>query len=611
VRGFKRSTLQVGAGFAALALVAAACGGGGGKSSTGGSGGGATSGLGLQIYANNSSGTPKTGGTLTMLGTGDVDNDLDPNYSYYTVDYMAMRMYERQLYSPPDIQGQTFNLVPDAAAALPKITNGGLDYAVTLRKGVMWNTTPPRQVTAADEVLAVKRSCNPTAPFAGQPDFADVLAGYASFCQAFSSVSATSASAQAAFINSHNISGVTVDPSDKSGLTVDFTLLKPANYFTGALSLGAFDPVPSEYLNYLPVSTALSEHILSDGPYEVKSYSPGKSIVFVRNPVWQASTDPLRKAYVNEVDVSETGNEQGIYQQILTNSPAADMMWDTHVPPSAVPGLIASKNPGFFLETESATNPYIIFNTISKNNGGALQNVAVRQAISYAISRTQLNQNAGGPDVSPPLTHILAPGTNGSSPNFDDYPYNPTKAKAMLAAAGVTHLTLKYLYRPASISSAKDFQTVQSNLAAIGVTVTPVSATNSDFYAKDLTPGTLAKNSGWDLAEAGWGPDWYPTGQKSYFLPILDGSNLPPNSSNFGFFNDPKADALYAQALTAPTDAAATALWHAADVEVMAQAALYPVSDPNEADLHGTQVHNCVFVAVWQNCDPTNIWLSS
>jgi peptide/nickel transport system substrate-binding protein len=333
--------------------------------------------------------------------------------------------------------------------------------------------------------------------------------------------------------------------------------------------------------------------------------------VFVRNPVWNPSTDPLRKAYVNEVDVSETGNQQGIYQQILTNSPQADMMWDTHVPPSAVPGLIADHNPGFFLETESATNPYIIFNTVSKNNTGALGKVVVRQALSYAMSRTQLVQNEGGPDVAPPLSHLIAPGTDGSSPNFDDYPYNPAKAKAMLAAAGYPHLTLKYLYRPSSISSAKDFQTVQANLAQIGVTVTPVPATNSDFYGKDLTPGTLAKDSGWDLAEAGWGPDWYPTAQKSYFLPILDGSNLPPNSSNFGFFNDPKADALYNQALTAPTAAAASTLWHQADVEVMAQAALFPIADPNEPDLHGTQVHNCVYVAVWQNCDPTNIWLSS
>jgi hypothetical protein len=49
-----------------------------------------------------------------------------------------------------------------------------------------------------------------------------------------------------------------------------------------------------------------------------------------------------------------------------------------------------------------------------------------------------------------------------------------------------------------------------------------VTATNADLYAKDLSPGTLAKSNGWDLVEAGWYPDWYPTGNKTMFLPVLD-----------------------------------------------------------------------------------------
>jgi peptide/nickel transport system substrate-binding protein len=597
-------------------MVASACGSSGKSSSSGGSSNNGANSIQNQIYAENSSGTPKTGGTLTMLGVGDVDNALDANYSYYTVDYMAMRLYERNLYIAPAVHGQTFTLVPDLATGFPTVTNGGLKYAVTIRKGAMWDTNPPRQVTGADEILGVKRSCNPTSPFAGQPDFSDVLVGYASYCSAFANVSATSASAQKQFIDTHNIAGVTVDPTDKSGLTVDFQLSKPANYFTGVLNLGPFNPVPAEYLNFLPTSNALAQAIVSehlvDGPYLVASYSPGKSIVFQRNPSWNASTDPVRKAYVNEVDVSETGTQQEITQEIMTNTPQADMMWDTRVAPSAIPGLIASKNPGFSLQTEATDNPWIVFNTISKNNCGALQKVQVRQALSYAMSRSQLLQNGGGPLVEVPQTHVVTPGTNGATPNFELYPYDPTKAKQMLAGQGCPNqaLSLKYLYRPASIAQSKDFQTIQAQMAAVGVKVVGVTATNADFYAKDLSPGTLAKNSGWDLAEPGWGPDWYPTGDKSMFLPILDGRYLPPNSSNYGFFNDPKSSALYDQALTAPTTAEATNLWHQADMQVMSQAPLYPISNPNEGMLHNNRVHNCIYLAIMQNCDPANIWLS-
>jgi peptide/nickel transport system substrate-binding protein len=602
--------LQLGIGLACLAVVAAACGSGNNSGASSGSIG-TNSGLGLQIYGENSGGRPQTGHILTMLGTSDVADNLDPNVGYYSLDYLAYRMYERGLYNYPSVHGKTFSVVPDLATAMPTVTDGGLKYAVTIRKGAMWNTSPPRQVSAADEVLGVKRSCNPTDPFGGQPDFNDILAGYSTFCSGFSKVSSTSASAQAGYINSHNISGVAVDPSVTSGLTVDFTLTKPANYFTGVLLLAPFNPVPTEILKYLPHSFQLSQHTYSDGPYEVHSYTPNKSIVFVRNPVWQPRSDPIRTAYVNGIEISETGNEYGIFQQIITNTPQADMGWDAGLPPSVVPSLIASRDPRFQLLTESATDPYIAFNTVSKNEGGALSKLAVRRALMYALSRTQLVQNQGGPLIHPPLTHFVAPGTNGSSPTFDDYPFDPARAKRMFTAAGYGHLTLTLLYRSDQISSAKDFQTIQANLAAVGVTVRSLGVSNADFNDKYLGPGTAAKNSVWDIAEAGWGPDWYPTGGKSDLLPVLSCAAAPPTGANVGFFCDPEADSIMQQALAAPTDSQASILWHKADMEVMSQAAVFPISDPNEATMHGSQVHNCVYVAPFLNCDPTNVWLSA
>ena len=197
---------------------------------------------GLQINNPNSGGTPKTGGTLTVLGTSDVDDNLDPNYGYYTLDYVAYQLYERNLYTYPSVLGQTFTLAPDLATAQPTVSDGGLKYSVTIRNGAMWNTSPPRQVTAADVVRGVKRSCNPTFPLAGQPDISDILAGYTTFCNGFAKVSATSAAAQKAYIDGNNISGVTVDPSNP--LTVDFTLTKPASYFPGTLNLSWANPVP-------------------------------------------------------------------------------------------------------------------------------------------------------------------------------------------------------------------------------------------------------------------------------------------------------------------------------------------------------------------------------
>jgi peptide/nickel transport system substrate-binding protein len=280
------------------------------------------------------------------------------------------------------------------------------------------------------------------------------------------------------------------------------------------------------------------------------------------------------------------------------------------VPSNEIPGLISTRNPNFQLNSEASTNPYIVFNTISKNNNGALAKPEVRQAIEYALDRSAFVQNAGGPNVRPPLTHIIAPGTDGSTPNFDLYPYNAAKAKDMLTAAGATGMTLTWLYRPQSQIAAKDFQTAQAELAQVGITLKGLGASQADFYGKYLTPGTAAKNSVWDLAEAGWGPDWYSTGAKSYFLPILNGNNLPPNSSNFGFFNDPKLNSLMQDALAAPNPSAAASAWHQADMEAMTQAAVMPLESPNWASIHGSQVHNCVIIGQFQGCNMANVWLS-
>lgn len=596
-----------------LALVGTACGSSssnasGGSPTTGGSGGGggSSSTIPNQKYAENSSGTPVKGGTLTMLGTGDVDY-MDPNVTYYTTGYLAMRMISRQLYTYPAVHGQTTNVVADLATGAPNISADGKTYKITLRQGVMWDTTPPRAVTAADAVRGFKRTCNPTQPFGGEPDYSNLIVGYNDFCTAFGKVSQTDAGAQKAFVEGNQISGVSVDPSDPQTLVVQLT--KPTSYFKDLLALPAFSPAPIESLSYLPASNDFAQHTYSDGPYKIASYDPNKTIDFVRNDVWNPSTDPIRKAYVNEVKVNETGSQSTITQEITTNTPAADMFWDADPPSNDIPSLEANPNSNLGLNTELSTNPYVLFNTQSPNNSGALGKAAVRQAIAYALNRTNMIQDLGGPNVSPPLTHILPPGIDGSTPNFDPYPNDPGKAKTMLQTAGVPNLTLKFLYRSASSSSQRVFQTVQADLQKVGITVTPVGVPNADFYTKYLQVPSVAKQGTWDLALSSWGPDWYGDAAASFFSPLLDGRVLPPTSSNFGLFNDDKLNTLIDQALNATSTAQAAPIWHQADQEAMAQMAFFPITDPNWATLHGSRVHNAIFIPAFQQLDPTNVWL--
>ena len=117
------------------------------------------------------------------------------------------------------------------------------------------------------------------------------------------------------------------------------------------------------------------------------------------------------------------------------------MQWDVFVPPNDIPGLIATKDPRFQLVTGAANNPYIVFNTVSQNNNKALQN-ATSARPSPMPSTGQLVQDGGGPSIAVPLTHVIAPGTDGAGPAGSDYyPYNADKAKQMLTSAGFPHLT--------------------------------------------------------------------------------------------------------------------------------------------------------------------------
>ena len=75
---------------------------------------------------------------------------------------------------------------------MPVVSDNGLKQTVTIRSGVMWNTSPPRPVTAADVVRGIKRACNPSpAAFAGMADFEATIQGLTAFCTGYPAKAAT------------------------------------------------------------------------------------------------------------------------------------------------------------------------------------------------------------------------------------------------------------------------------------------------------------------------------------------------------------------------------------------------------------------------------------
>ena len=284
---------------------------------------------------------------------------------------------------------------------MPVVSDNGLKQTVTLRSGVMWNTNPPRPVTAADVVRGIKRACNPSpVSFGGMADFEATIKGLTAFCAGYPAAAGSNAAALKKYIEGHNVSGITT-----SGNSITFTLTKPAPWLVGAMTLSPFSAVPIEAENGLPGTPAVYNHMYSDGPYQLVSYTPKKQMKFTRNPVWKASTDPLRKAYVDAINIDETGNQTTIYQQVATGSASLGMSWDSLAPPANNPGMlnqIKSGSHNVNLGATYSSNPYLVFNTVSPNNSAPSARRTVRQALSYGIERSQLQKVLGGADDQPP-----------------------------------------------------------------------------------------------------------------------------------------------------------------------------------------------------------------
>jgi peptide/nickel transport system substrate-binding protein len=593
--------------MAALALTAAAC------SSTANTsqGGGVSLNSGLQGI--NAGGTPQKGGTLNMLGDGDIDY-MDYNVSYYTIGYQAQRLWVRGLYAYPAVPHKTTTPAPDLATGPPQVSSDGLTYTVTIRSGAMWNTKPARQVTGADAVLGLKRSCNPAQPFGGMPDFETLIKGMSAYCAGFAKAKPTVAGIKT-YITTHQISGVT-----SNGNSVTYKLTQPASYFGDMLTLPPFNPAPAESLKYVPASAPSGQHMIADGPYQVTSYVPAKSITFARNPAWRSSTDPIRKGYVDAVKISETGDPTAIQQVLQANRAAGGMEFNSWPPAASVPGLINQMKAGsknMNLGPTFSSNPYLVYNEVSQNNGGALGKLAVRQALSYAINRAHLIQDDNGPAVSPPLTHVLPDGLNGAQyvpKGYDPYPYNPAKAKQMLAAAGVKNLKLIVLYNNESTVEPKMYQTLQADLAKAGISVKALAVPSADLYTKYFFgPPSVAKRGVWDIGMAGWGPDWYGDASKSFFAPLYSGPPSYPlaGGSNYGYYNDPAVNSMITKAAATADPVAAGKLWAQIDQAVMKDDPYFPITQPLQPNYHSSFVHNAVYVPALQNFDPTNVWLSS
>jgi len=561
---------------------------------------------------------PVRGGTLKVVGNSDVDH-LSPTSAYVTGAMWLTEAFARQLvtYPPATDYATKTAVVPDLAQELPTRANGGISadgrlVTFHLRRGVRWNTSPPRAVTAHDFVRAFKLFCNPVSPVGAPRYYTSTITGMAEYCTAFSRIPGTVSDIRQ-YLASHDLDGVrALDDS-----TLVFKLVAPAPDFLNLLAMTFASAVPEEYLDYLPDSPQFRQHTLSDGPYAITHYVQGREIELTRNPAWDAASDPNRAAWVDRISI-QFGIDNEL-TQLQIEAGTADLAFDMSMLTVNQASLLAVGDKRVMLEPDGehyGSQHYLVINLVGPNNGGALKNLKVRQALALAVDKHALAQLTGGPGIARPLYQAVSSSVAGFRAGADRYSTpndrgDPEAARRLLAEAGYPNgLPLRIAFSTDSTYPI-EAQSAQASLRRAGFDAKLFPYSAADFWGRLLPNAQNARRGEWDIAYTGWVPDWFGKNNgRSVIMPLFDGRPFGHLSQNYGLYNSATVNGAIDRALAAPTAELAEAAWADAADHVMDDVAIVPLIERKSGYMRSSRLRNCVWSVLGQQCILTAVWLA-
>jgi peptide/nickel transport system substrate-binding protein len=425
-------------------------------------------------------------------------NPLNPSDTQLSAGFI----YEPLVYVNPLQQGKTTPMLASSYAW----SNGNKTLTFTIRSGIKWSDGTP--MTAGD----VAYTFNLT--------------------KKYSALDLTGAWSV--------LSGVTA-----SGSTVTMTFKKVAvPYF---YYIADQTPIVPEHV-FSKISNPVTDPVkapVGTGPYTMSKCTP-QNITYKANPnYWQPGLPKVKTLQYPAYTSNNTANDD------LANGSA---QWGGQY----IPGITAfytSKSPNYHYWFPPTVNVTLIPNLTDPQ----LKNVKVRQAISYAINRSQVSTTGeSGYEPAANQAGIVTPTFSSSLDNSAlsawGNGYDPAKAKSLLAQAGY-HMSggvmtnaagQKLSFTVNNIGDYSDWvasmQVIQQNLAAVGIKLTPRNLSNPD-HVNDLDFGKF------QLAfydQQTFGPSAY------YELNNwLNSANTAPvgkqAATNYERYSNPKTDALLDQ----------------------------------------------------------------
>ncbi|WP_019172601.1 ABC transporter substrate-binding protein [Pseudaminobacter salicylatoxidans] len=309
--------------------------------------------------------------------------------------------------------------------------------------------------------------------------------------------------------------------------TVEFKLKEPFAPFLSNLA----------YPTGLIVSPAAVEkygkeygrHPSGTGPFKFAEWQSNQRVVVERNADYWGGAPALEAIVFRPIADANTRVAEMMAGGI-------DVM--VEVPPDNLATFRQDQN---FTVTEQA-GPHVWFAILNARTG-PFQDKKVRQAANYAVNKeTLVNDILQG--AATVAAGPLPPAFNWVEETVDPYPFDPDKAKSLLAEAGVENPELTFyvaeggsgMLDPITMGAA-----IQADLQAVGFKVKIETYEWNTFLGR-VNPGLEGKA---DMAEMAWmtnDPDTVP------YLTLRSDAMPDKGGFNSGYYSNPQVDELLEKA---------------------------------------------------------------
>ncbi len=258
------------------------------------------------------------------------------------------------------------------------------------------------------------------------------------------------------------------------------------------------------------------------GPYKVVDFRPDDRVVLAAFDQWHGGAPKIKNVIIRIIPDSTT--------RVLELRRGTVNFEVNSIPFENVSEF--DKNSDFkTVKTPGSVYQYIAINL----RDPILSKVAVRQAIAHAIDRQRIIRDIQRGYATITDT-MFAQGHWARADNLPTYPYDPSKAKQLLAQAGYPN-GFSFVFKTSTDAEANSrAQVIQQMLKQVGINMEIQANEMSTFFA-DIGKGNFQMYS---LSRNGiQDPDFY--------YVILYSKNIPPEGQNRVYYKNPKVDQLIMQ----------------------------------------------------------------